>query len=324
MAFRQLVAVFFGLSLSGAALWGCEGAGLSAGSGANEGGPEPSATSDASEPAVTAPATRLFVLDTLAFAPELVGTTPGGRVDASAPLMVDGFNLDGVVSEGPAITCGEADYVSPDGTPGIDSKVSRLLPLFAIVGIGAAEGLLQSTIEEGGILLMVEIGGIDDPKNDGEVTVTIRSGFGKPLLATDGRLLPGQTFHIRPDSLDSVAESGRIEGGVVTAGPIATTLRLRVLGQDYELPVHGAWLRGRLTEDGGLADGALGAGVAIEDLQTIGQIAANDDAGVLRSINTIFADAGDLAPDDAGVCQQISATLAFSAVSAYLFGDSPP
>jgi hypothetical protein len=313
MAFRQIAAVFLGLSVGCAALSGCEGAGI----GPNEVRPDSSAPPDEGEPAISLPATRLFVLDTLAFAPEIEGAT-----DQST--MVDGFNLDGVVSDGPAIACGEADYMSPDGTPGIDSKVSRLLPLFAIVGIGAAEGLLQSTIEEGGILLMLQVGGIDDPVNDDDVEVTIRAGFGKPLLATDGRLLPGQTFHLRPDSLDSVAESGRIEDGVVTAGPVDTTLRLRVLGQDYELPVHGAWLRGRLTEDGGLDSGVLGAAVAIADLQTIGAIAANDDAGVLKSINSLFAGAGDLAPDEDGVCQQISATLAYSAVSAYLFGASAP
>ena len=75
---------------------------------------------------------------------------------------------------------------------------------------------------------------------------------------------------------------------------------------------------------GGLDTGVLGAGVAIDDLRRVGEIAANDDGGVLTSINLLFDGAGDLAPDADGTCQQISATLAFSAVSAYLFDDAAP
>ncbi|MEZ4266769.1 MAG: hypothetical protein R3F39_10355 [Myxococcota bacterium] len=258
-----------------------------------------------------APMTRLLVLDTLVFAPEI------------SPGVTIGFNLDGLVSDPPDLAgCGETDFTAPDGTPGIDSKLATLLPLFAVAGIGAAEDLLQSTIEEGGILLMLQVGGIDDLQDDDDVEVTIRSGQGKPLLATDGLLLPGQTYHLRDDSPESKALSGRIEGGILTAGPVDSTLRVRVLGQDYVLPVHGAWIRGRLTEDGGLADGVLGTGVAIEDLRTIGKVAANDDGGVLKSIELLFADAGDLKPNAEGVCQQMSATLSFSAVSAYLFEES--
>jgi hypothetical protein len=313
MTIRQVATALFALSLPLAT--GCDGSGLAAPAAA------PDATADSGKPSLAGSTTRLFVLDTLAFAPEVPLLDAQG---APVGTSVDGFNLDGLVSDGATLACGELDYTAPDGTPGVDSKISSLLPLFAVAGIGAAEGLLQSTIEEGGILLMLQVDGIDDIANDPDVTTTIRAGFGKPLLATDGRLLPGQTYHLRPDSLDSQAESGRIVDGVLTAGPLNTTLRLRVLGQDYELPVHGAWIRGRFTEDGGLDTGVLGAGVAIDDLRRVGEIAANDDGGVLTSINLLFDGAGDLAPDADGTCQQISATLAFSAVSAYLFDDAAP
>ncbi|MCB9730903.1 MAG: hypothetical protein H6744_21135 [Deltaproteobacteria bacterium] len=270
-------------------------------------------TPDAETPGPALPMSRLVVLDQLSFAPE------------EAPGVAAGFDLDHQASDGTEPeACGEADYLSPQGTPGVDNKVAGLLPLFAVAGIGAAEGLLQSTIEEGGILLMMQVDGIDDLEDDDAVTVTIRSGQGKPLLATDGLLLPGQTFHLRPDSPESVAQTGRIEHGVLTAGPVDSTLRVRVLGLDYELPVYGVYIRGRLTEDGGLADGVLGAGIAVEDLLTIGHTAAQDDAGVLKSMELLFSDAADLWPGADGECHYVSAALAFSAVSAYLFDDESP
>src|SRR5690606_32862511 len=89
------------------------------------------------------PPPRVFVIDTMRFATE------------REPGVANGFDLDGVVSDGsdPA-SCGHADYTSPEGEPGIDNTLASLVPLFELAGIGAAEGLIQNTIVEGGILLM--------------------------------------------------------------------------------------------------------------------------------------------------------------------------
>ncbi|MCB9730933.1 MAG: hypothetical protein H6746_20850 [Deltaproteobacteria bacterium] len=270
------------------------------------------ATDAPAAPEVTAPAastSKLVVLDRLGFAPE---TSPG---------VGDGFDLDGRVSgPGDPGGCFEPDLVSPAGLPGVDNKLGTLLPLFAVAGIGAADALLQNSVDEGGLLLMMQIDGVDDLRDDDSVTITVRTGQGKPLMATDGLILPGQTFHLRPDSPDTRTESGRIEGGILTAGPVDTWLRVRVLGLDYELPVHGAWIRGRVTEEGGLADGVIGAGVAITDLQKIG----DRDSAVGGAMELLFAEGGDLAPDATGACQQVSASLAFTAVSAFLFEDPEP
>jgi hypothetical protein len=268
-------------------------------------------TDDGAEPEVpevTGPESRLFVIQTMGFAKE--------RDDGT----VAGFNVDGVTSEdGDPASCGHADWTSPDGTPGIDNQLAGLVPLLELAGLGAAESLIQSTIEDGGILIMLQIDGIDDLENDDQVTFTVRAGKGVPLLGTDGLVLSGQTFSVHPESPDSVDVNARIENGIVHAGPFAVRLPLLVFGMTYELNFHDTRITAVLIPDGGLELGVLGGGVPLEDLYAIGETAAKDDASVLPAIKAVVGNAGDLAPDDEGACQQISGAFEFGAVSAFFF-----
>jgi hypothetical protein len=236
--------------------------------------------------------------------------------------MAPGFNIDALVSEaGDAEGCGHADLTAPDGTPGIDNQLAGLVPLLELAGLGAFESLLQSTIEDGGILIMLQIDGVDDFLNDDEVSVMVRAGHGVPLLGTDGLVLSGQTFSLNEESPDSLAENARIEDGVLHAGPFEARLPLVVFGMKYEITFHNTQIRAEITDDGGLVNGLMGGGVALEDLYAIGEIAAADDASVLAGIKLVVGGAGDLAPNEAGECQQISGTFEFAAVSAYFFSE---
>ena len=97
--------------------------------------------------------------------------------------IAPGFNLDGRVSdEDDEQSCGIPDYTSPDGEEGIDNQLAFIEPALGIAGLGAAEDLLQSAIEEGGILIMMHVTGVDDLENDPEVQRMIRTGQGVPLL----------------------------------------------------------------------------------------------------------------------------------------------
>lgn len=275
-------------------------------------------TADATALETTEPESKgvppiLVAIDTLAF------TTQDPDDDGVAP----GFDLDGIVSaDGDPESCGHGDFTSPDGRAGIDNQLATLVPLFELVGIGAAEGLIQGAIEDGGLLLLLQIDGVDDRVDDPEVTVTVRAGTGVPLLGTDGKLLSGQTFELHPETPDSVAEVGSIEGGILRAGPFEATLPILVFGMKYELTIRGARLQAELTEHGGLTNGLFGGGVKLDDLYEVGKIAAADDASVLPAIQAVFSGAGDLDRGEDDSCQQISTALALTAVSAFLF--SPP
>jgi len=273
-------------------------------------GADDAGTTDTMLPPADPPA-MVVVFDTLGF------------TNAVSETVAPGFDLDGVVSDADdESTCGHADYTAPDGTPGIDNQLATIVPLFELVGLTAAEGLLQSIIEEGGLLMMIQLDGVDDPVNDNEVTLLFRTGFGAPLLGTDGKVLAGQTFTLHPESPDSLAEKARIEDGVLHAGPFTARIPLLVFGMTYELTFQNTRIRATMTEDGGLVDGLLGGSVSIDELYAIGETAAKDDASVLTGIQAVVNGAGDMAPDAEGQCQEISGAFAFSGVSAFFFPES--
>jgi hypothetical protein len=250
----------------------------------------------------------LCVIDTLAFAGEVEpGVTPG-------------FDLDGVVSDGSdAASCGAIDFTDPDGTPGIDNQAALLVPLFDLIGFGAIGSFIQGAVEEGGFLLMWEIAGIDDLEYDEEVTIRMRLGSGVPLLGTDGRIVSGQTFHLHEDSPDQVLPTGRIVDGVLEAGPFDTFLPIVVFGVFYEIDVRGAYLRGRLTYDGGIEVGVLGGAVTLQSLLELAETADNEADGIYDKVKLLTEGLGDMMPDENGECQAMSSSLIYTAVPAFFY-----
>jgi hypothetical protein len=254
------------------------------------------------------PPSFLAVIDTMGFT----------RVADDNTVL--GFDLDGRNSDiTDRLGCGHADLTTPDGDTGIDNQLATLVPLFELAGIGAAEGLIQDAIKDGGLILMFQVDDVDDLTNDPEVTLMIRAGTGVPLLGTDGILLAGQTFAVHPESPDSRAPIANITDGVLTAGPFYARLPVSVFGVSYVLNFYDAMITARLTPDGGLTDGLIGGAVPFTDLIAVGNLAAMDDPSVLSAIELVFSNALDLNPDDAGLCTSISATFRFTAVSGFLY-----
>ena len=271
---------------------------------------DPGEVNEGDKPDDSISSNRLMILDTLAFGKQKpLGVAPG-------------FNLDNRVSDkDDEQTCGKADFVSPDGPPGIDNQAALLVPLFDLTGLGALEGLIQAAVDDGGLLIMLGVAGVDDLFNDDDVQLKFRIGKGKPLLGTDGLVLSGQTFHLHPDSPESLAKAGRIENGVLHAGPFQARLPLVVFGIEYVLTFRNAMVRADMTYDGGLENGVMGGLVDIDNILLIGKQAEKGQAGLENIVKTLVTGLGDLDRDANGVCQQMSATLMFSAVSGYLFGE---
>lgn len=254
------------------------------------------------------PETLLTAVNTLGF------TRP------TSPGIAPGFNLDERVSDTrDNASCRKPDFTSPEGEPGIDNQLATLVPLFELVGIGAVEGLVQNSIEEGGLLIMLQTDDINDRQNDDTVSLHLRFGQGTPLLGTDGLLLSGQTFHEQPAMASVEIEHARIEDGVLQGGPFDAELPIVVFGVEYRLPLHNAFLRATLTYDGGLEDGILGGAVSMEDIITIATRANEADGSILAAVRGVLNGRGDLEPDEGGVCRSISGAFDFAAVSAYLY-----
>ena len=259
------------------------------------------------------PAPWVSVMDTLTFT-SLVE-------DGIAP----GFDVDGVITEkGDEESCGHGDFTSPDGEEGIDNQLAMITPLLDLVGLGAVHGLIQSSIEQGGLLLVLELDGLDDVTSDDEVGVTMRFGAGSPLLGTDGQLLSGQTYQVHVNSPDLSAPNGRVEDGTLTAGPFEVRIPIVVFDIEYELTVRNALIRADLTYDGGMVNGMLGGMVPMSDLWAIAEVADQEAGGIFDSVKLVLGNMPDHAPDENGDCTELSAALAFTAVSGFFPTDDAP
>jgi len=250
----------------------------------------------------------LMAVDTLSFTEE----GPSG--------VAPGFNLDGST----ATTCNNSDFMSPDGESGIDNQVAILTPLFDVVGAGTVSELVQRSIEEGGLLIMWELNGVDDLTNDPEVDITLRIGTGRPLLGTDGLLLSGQTYYQNPEYEPVTVVNGRIEGGVLKAGPFNALLPIVVFGVLYTLNLTDALMEAELTYDGGAVNGVLGTAIPMSDLWDIMAIAEQETGGIEDIANALLTGIADLDRDGDGECEHMSATMAFTTVSAFLADGPPP
>jgi len=255
--------------------------------------------------------------------------------DPSMPTVIDGFDLDHVVSTGypDPSGCVKIDQTDPSGRQGIDNALAPMFETIITLTDDAVYGLIETSIEDGSLLIMVRIDGIDDRQNDSCVNVTILKGTGKPELGTDGSIAPDQTFGV--DEATPVSHGvGRIVDGELIAGPFEATVPLSFFQVRANMRFHDAYLRGRLTAEGGLGDpnaenpsdryAILGGGIELEQVFDLADQAGAMDhnasiiAGGVRAFVPGIADLDF----DGESCRQISAALQIRATPAHLLGDS--
>jgi hypothetical protein len=141
--------------------------------------------------------------------------------------VVRGFDLDGDDGAGapPKGVRKHRNYVSPDGRRGVDNQ------LFAIQGCVEGwrrKGFLPMIGNElrraGGLSILVEVSGVDDPRNDDDVAVTLM--YSTDAMKRDGTakiVLPDYTFRVSTDpayTQDFARFHGRIVNGVLTTEPL--------------------------------------------------------------------------------------------------------
>lgn len=225
---------------------------------------------------------------------------------------VQGFDLDGVTTaRGDDSGCGHRDFVSPDGAEGVDSQLATLWPLIEQVTGDAVDGLIQGAINEGTLLITLAVAGDGD-----EPAFALGKLAGAPLLGTDGRMLPYQTFAPDPYSEPTMAVGRWAEDGHFVGGGVDVVLPLDILSFELDMRISDARVDFRVQPDGSLI-GVLGGG-----LQAAEFMAALDMAAVpqdLRDfVRTLMFQRADLAPDATGACQAVSTAMVFRAVPSFL------
>ena len=165
-----------------------------------------------------------------------------------------GFNLDNAVSpDGEEASCGHGDLTSPSGEEGIDNQFAELWStIYPIVG-EQVNALLQNAINEGRVLVMVELEGVDDLYEDDQVSVRVFRGISRPDIGTRGLITPDQTFQFDYNSPITSVEDAQIQGGELTVGPVEFNIPLTILDLDIIAKIELGMLVVSFSESGELS-----------------------------------------------------------------------
>ncbi len=251
---------------------------------------------------------RAFVISTLGF-------TRVDTMNGTAP----GFDLDGVVSDGtdPA-SCLKKDFLGPDGAKGVDNQLASLIPDVEKILGNAVDGLIQGAINNGDLLILLEVDGAKSMQDASCADLTVKLGRGKPTLGTDGVIEAYQTFDVDGGGEVSHGTLGKIEDGVLTVGPFELAIPIAIFDVAFTIHVHDALFRLTVdAEDGILKGGFVGGGVVPQEILD----GVKDGAGVDKYIpvlTLVLNNSTDLKPDAEGTCTQLSAALQITAVEAFL------
>lgn len=267
---------------------------------------------------------------------------PGFKTfDGDTP--VDGLDLDGIDStEGDGRPCAHRDFRGRDGSRGVDNQQWRLL--------GCTIGFQPFTSQiregrygrksQGGIFIaeedypiLVQISGVDDRKNDDDVTVRIFSS-GEPLtLDANSDVVPYASMGVYPDEKYwGPPARGKIVDGVLTTAPVDLKLRFKQAMIDGELYYREARLRAKINDEGRL-EGVLGFYWDVDSFWRIhnDHHIGPDHTGRLLALARGYMCAGmyhalhrlaDGNPDPVtGQCTSLSSALRFQATPAFVITD---
>lgn len=163
--------------------------------------------------------------------PEIITEPPHRMVKGKTSY---GFNLDGE-SDGKATakSCAHENFTGHTGTPGVDNQLYRLL--------GCAYGWRRNGVldlfgneerrNSGRGVILVEVGDVDDEKNDDHVEVAFYRAIDSFAIDSSGRILPWASYRI--DTNQGKPRYGTVAKGKIKNGVLMTT------AIDAKLPYYG-------------------------------------------------------------------------------------
>jgi hypothetical protein len=254
-------------------------------------------------------------------------TAPPLRL-AQGPVSY-GMNLDGT-TDGSATpkSCKHEKFANGmDGTPAVDNQLFRLLGcVYGYRSYGQYQvNANENRKSNGNGMTLIEVTGVDDARNDNDVTVTFYRAIDQYTLDGAGQFTPFSSYRIdtangQPRYGKSV--KGKIVNGVLTTEP-----------GDVNLPFYGNYtymnqlikdlrLQLKINEDGAHADGMVAGYYGVDQITFyacgVGPIASSgfsDCPAIYKAAHEI----ADGYPDpQTGECTSLSSAFNFAAVSAYV------
>ena len=174
-----------------------------------------------------------------------------------------GVNLDGEVEgKATAKTCAHDNFTGVDDTPGVDNQMFRLLGCtYGWRNYGHIEMNANGMRKMNGLgMILIEIDGVDDARNDDDVAVRFYRSIDQFALDAEANFLPFGTYRI--DTANGQPRygyrvKGRIKDGVVTTDNADVRLpfygnytyidqRIRDMSLKLEVSADGATAKGMI------------------------------------------------------------------------------
>ncbi len=247
--------------------------------------------------------------------------------------IAEGMSLEGRdLPQGAAShpVCAHEEFTSPDGKPGIDNQLWRVMGCIRGWKHGAdIEKYAHDNIRAGEYTVLIEVngvkdGGVKDAHADGDVEVGIYSSNDQAAIDPAGNVLPDASLQIDDNPKYRTVVHGRLTGGVVTTDPVDLRLHYRSAGYvDTDFYLKSGRLRLTLKPDGS-AEGMLGGYYDVETLydgfirqpQVVTSVLLSYSCPAVYSALNQYADGY---PDPkTGKCSAISTAFRISAIPAFV------
>ena len=245
-----------------------------------------------------------------------------------------GMNLDGTTDgHATAQSCAHEKFASPDGIPAIDNQYYRVVGCqqgYRSIGYFQANPNESRKMQGLGIIL-VEISGVDDPRNDDSVEVSFyRSIDGYALDSVAGFVPYGSyridTYEGKPRYSSTV--HGKIVDGVVITDPADAHMPWFGNYAYQNLLVRGMRMRLALSEDGKEAGGLIAGYQDVDQMMYMLQALGPIHSDTFTNCASTYAAAHKLAdgyPDPkTGQCTALSSAWAIKAVAAFIVHPDAP
>ena len=236
----------------------------------------------------------------------------------------DGIDLDGAKDDkaSTSYTCPHKQYVGDGGQAGVDNQLGRI---YACISGFREKGTLTpyftETMRNGMWSMLIELSGVDDLRNDPQVTVDIYAGEDHMVKDPSGKVLAGASLAPKADPKFHRTFKGRIKNGVIETDVLDDLVvpDLRLSNRQPPTRIERPRFRLTLLEDGS-AKGFLGGYQSIRTLM-IPEANGNSEQFMGLQCNGLYyalKKYADGARDASGQCQAISTAYRIEAVPAFI------
>lgn len=201
--------------------------------------------------------------------PEAAAPDPGWRMVSGRNLKVGGIDLDGSGSGKRATnSCTHEEFAGPNGERGIDNQWYRVIGCTTGFQSTGQANAWQTEMYTGSWGVLLSLKGVDDVRNDNDVTVGIFASADPIQLSAERKALAFATYAVHQDARYRATTRGRIVNGVLTIDPVDVRFHNVVNSMTDDRVLRDARLRLTFTPDGGL-EGYLAGYTPVEDMYNV-------------------------------------------------------